>query len=478
MSDSILEDPYKTLGVPDDATKDSIRSAYLKIIHRVHPDRCKDESLRSQNQDEFQRAQQAYELLSDESRRVLYDEMVKREELKKYLAEERGKSRRRFSFRARPREFGDGNFTGLLETRPPSPKLYEQRRPKYSEYERPSQAKDEERARRTRRARMEYERERERERDGDRDREQAKERDRKYHRGARDRDRERRREYDGRYARAESGHSEEDEPRTAGKPDKVRADEEYIVRRIASEKIPAALEYIRRSQVPDDDREPARISSARPRRREVSPPPGRSRRSEEPPSPPRPHRSKATPPPAPPQHSEAPPLLTRSNSAPNHERGRTATRESPTNPSGYRSSSQQGRPTSRQGRPASRSRATSRHGRPSSQHGRIPSPHRGAETGAAPLVRTMSAPSTAQPIVPKPRPSQDIDSSSSPDEYAPRTKYYRYPSEPISYSVGNREPVSQDPLRGVPPSRLFERLRAGIRSRHAADTSGRSSVDV
>lgn len=74
MSSSAAPDPYTVLGVPKDATAAAIRSAYKKLVLQTHPDKIQDESLRASKQDEFQRVQQAYEILSDEARRRDHDE--------------------------------------------------------------------------------------------------------------------------------------------------------------------------------------------------------------------------------------------------------------------------------------------------------------------------------------------------------------------------------------------------------------------
>jgi serine/threonine protein kinase len=53
------KDPYKILGVPRDATREVIRSAHRKLIRQSHPDRVRDESHRTHQQDEFQLVQEA-----------------------------------------------------------------------------------------------------------------------------------------------------------------------------------------------------------------------------------------------------------------------------------------------------------------------------------------------------------------------------------------------------------------------------------
>ncbi|KAL2866705.1 J domain-containing protein [Aspergillus lucknowensis] len=98
-------DPYEVLGVARDATLAEIKSSHRKLVLKCHPDKIKDESLRSQAQDQFQKVQQAYEVLSDETTRTKYDNKVKLAELKREMMA-RGAS---FS-RPSPREYRDGRY--------------------------------------------------------------------------------------------------------------------------------------------------------------------------------------------------------------------------------------------------------------------------------------------------------------------------------------------------------------------------------
>ncbi|KAJ5818656.1 hypothetical protein N7474_004247 [Penicillium riverlandense] len=82
-------DPYATLGVPKDATVSEVRAAHRKRVLKCHPDKIQDESQRNAAQDEFQRVQQAYELLSDETRRARYDHRAKLADLRRELLERR-----------------------------------------------------------------------------------------------------------------------------------------------------------------------------------------------------------------------------------------------------------------------------------------------------------------------------------------------------------------------------------------------------
>ncbi|PYH97216.1 DnaJ-domain-containing protein [Aspergillus ellipticus CBS 707.79] len=85
MSSAPDIDPYAVLGVPKDVTLPDIKSAHRKLVLKWHPDKIKDESLRSKAQDEFQRVQQAYELLSDDTRRAKYDAKVRLAELQREM---------------------------------------------------------------------------------------------------------------------------------------------------------------------------------------------------------------------------------------------------------------------------------------------------------------------------------------------------------------------------------------------------------
>lgn len=82
-------DPYAVLGVSKDATLPEIRAAHRKRVLKCHPDKIQDESQRNAAQNEFQQVQQAYELLSDETRRAHYDQKARLAELKREVMERR-----------------------------------------------------------------------------------------------------------------------------------------------------------------------------------------------------------------------------------------------------------------------------------------------------------------------------------------------------------------------------------------------------
>lgn len=79
-------DPYKALGVSKDAKLPEIRTAHRKLVLKCHPDKVQDEQLRMQKQDEFQRVQSAYELLSNDDKRREYDAMARLDSLKKEIS--------------------------------------------------------------------------------------------------------------------------------------------------------------------------------------------------------------------------------------------------------------------------------------------------------------------------------------------------------------------------------------------------------
>lgn len=60
-------DYYKTLGVPRGAAADEIKKAYRKLARKHHPDAGGDES-------KFKEINEAYEVLSDDKKRKLYDQ--------------------------------------------------------------------------------------------------------------------------------------------------------------------------------------------------------------------------------------------------------------------------------------------------------------------------------------------------------------------------------------------------------------------
>ncbi|MAI71610.1 MAG: molecular chaperone DnaJ [Rhodopirellula sp.] len=66
----MAEDLYQTLGVGRDASKDEIKKAHRKLALKYHPDKNPDDKVAGEK---FKRAQEAYDVLSDDDKRAAYD---------------------------------------------------------------------------------------------------------------------------------------------------------------------------------------------------------------------------------------------------------------------------------------------------------------------------------------------------------------------------------------------------------------------
>ncbi|KAJ1329095.1 DnaJ domain-containing protein [Microdochium nivale] len=135
-------DPYLALGVSRESQLAEIRTAYRKLILKCHPDKIPDPLLKKQKQDEFQRVQQAYELLSSEAERSRYDEIYKLNELQKEMSKMSTSSPNpaRSSRRERDPEYYNGARVYTAEPRSstyasPSPKSYAAGTPGCRSYE-------------------------------------------------------------------------------------------------------------------------------------------------------------------------------------------------------------------------------------------------------------------------------------------------------------------------------------------------------
>ena len=65
------EDYYKILGVKRNATQDEIKKAFKKLAIKYHPDKNKDNPEKAKAM--FTKIANAYEVLSDEDKRKIYD---------------------------------------------------------------------------------------------------------------------------------------------------------------------------------------------------------------------------------------------------------------------------------------------------------------------------------------------------------------------------------------------------------------------
>ena len=64
-------DYYEVLGVEKSADQEAIKKAYRKLAVKYHPDRNPGDK---EAEDKFKEATEAYEVLSDEKKRPLYDQ--------------------------------------------------------------------------------------------------------------------------------------------------------------------------------------------------------------------------------------------------------------------------------------------------------------------------------------------------------------------------------------------------------------------
>ena len=72
----MAEDYYKVLGVAKSASTSEIQKAYRKLARKYHPDLFadKEDKEREHAKQQFQKVQQAYDVLSDEKKRQMYDQ--------------------------------------------------------------------------------------------------------------------------------------------------------------------------------------------------------------------------------------------------------------------------------------------------------------------------------------------------------------------------------------------------------------------
>ena len=156
MGSPIPPDPYKTLGIDKSAPLATVRSAHRKLVLTCHPDKVIDESAKKAASDKFHLVQQAYEILSDETKREQYDERVKLADLRAQMMKEREKGGSRvipdIGIRGGPKrthEMRDNTIYEYREPREPPPRsrTYEEEdyfqpiQPRYQEV-RPSKKYD------------------------------------------------------------------------------------------------------------------------------------------------------------------------------------------------------------------------------------------------------------------------------------------------------------------------------------------------
>ena len=66
-----MADFYHVLGVSKDASPEEIKKAYRKLAVQYHPDKNPNDSTAM---DKFKKISEAYETLSDEKKRKIYDQ--------------------------------------------------------------------------------------------------------------------------------------------------------------------------------------------------------------------------------------------------------------------------------------------------------------------------------------------------------------------------------------------------------------------
>lgn len=76
---SMASDLYSILGVPRTATNAEIKERYRFLCHAYHPDKFGSDEQRQQANGEFQRINEAYDILSDSYSRAHYDAMFQNE---------------------------------------------------------------------------------------------------------------------------------------------------------------------------------------------------------------------------------------------------------------------------------------------------------------------------------------------------------------------------------------------------------------
>src|SRR5215831_15523966 len=93
----MARDLYSVLGVSRDADEDSIKKAFRKLAMKYHPDKSPGKA----NEQKFKEINQAHEVLSDKTKRALYDEFGE-ESLSQNFDPERARAYRQYGGGFRP----------------------------------------------------------------------------------------------------------------------------------------------------------------------------------------------------------------------------------------------------------------------------------------------------------------------------------------------------------------------------------------
>jgi len=85
-----MEDYYGILDIPKDATLDQIKAAYRDLAIRLHPDRNMDKPIEERRmlEEDFKKINEAYAVLSDQTKRRDYDSYGKEEFAKRYTEDD------------------------------------------------------------------------------------------------------------------------------------------------------------------------------------------------------------------------------------------------------------------------------------------------------------------------------------------------------------------------------------------------------
>ncbi|KAL2191670.1 DnaJ-domain-containing protein [Thermothelomyces heterothallicus CBS 203.75] len=312
MTSSLPPDPWKVLGVDRNADKAEIRTAYKKLVLKCHPDKIQDPTLKTLKADEFQKVQQAWELLNDDAEKAKYEQKLRLAELQraakvhqdvknspntsvprtaKYTTFEVRTAEPTSKYKSSPSGGKVYTYTTATHARSyeevPSTRIYaeyeepDRKARRAASYEKPAKRDDErrERDREERRRRKEEEeftrqreekREREREKDRERrEREKERERERKVEKKRLERDREREREKarkrdaDEKARYTKQPYVEHYESYISGLEDLVLEDEMYVMSGSKSDKKRSSSKKHDETRERDRERDREKSSSRR-----------------------------------------------------------------------------------------------------------------------------------------------------------------------------------------------------------------------